>query len=216
MSDAEYLERMGVEGILDAVRTHVTKEKPDQVITSIIAFLSDTFAADGSRLDKDAGDSEEISVKSEEDQEDEETLRIRCASRGRRNAIFAEAIDEDTLHEPLADADSKKNSEEEERIELALQRNILFSHLDDDERQQIYEHMLERSVAAGTTLINQGWAHAHRPLYSGHNVDILQGRREISFTSSTPASAKCGSRKVGRSRYSCPPFLPGVLLENSR
>jgi cAMP-dependent protein kinase regulator len=71
----------------------------------------------------------------------------------RRGGISSEPFN------PLARYEKRvipKSKEAQERLQVSLKKNILFKHLEEDERISIVDAMAEVIVPAGTTIIRQG------------------------------------------------------------
>eukprot|EP01108_Squamamoeba_japonica_P004243 TRINITY_DN3384_c0_g1_i1.p1 TRINITY_DN3384_c0_g1~~TRINITY_DN3384_c0_g1_i1.p1 ORF type:complete len:321 (-),score=176.88 TRINITY_DN3384_c0_g1_i1:40-1002(-) len=85
-------------------------------------------------------------------EEDEEEAPI--VKRGRRGAICCEPVDEDDEGEVRKKV--PKSPEAQQRLEDALRANIMFAHLDVDERSQVFDAMFQVVHEAGSTIIKQG------------------------------------------------------------
>jgi len=75
--------------------------------------------------------------------------------RGRRGAISCEPIDED-MDSDVTRVSVPKPADVQAALEEALHANIMFSHLDDEERQQVFSAMFQIEYNAGATIIKQG------------------------------------------------------------
>jgi len=77
----------------------------------------------------------------------------------RRMAISSEPVDltglEDGDHH-AAVPHTPKSPETLQALEAALSTNVLFAHLEEDERRQVFDAMAEVRFAAGDTIIQQG------------------------------------------------------------
>eukprot|EP00741_Cyanophora_paradoxa_P007232 tig00001094_g6996.t1 len=79
----------------------------------------------------------------------------RYFNRKRRGSVSAEcdtANPEDALPKRVF----PKTEEEKRRIEKSIANNILFSHLDDAQRKEVFEAMFEAAKKAGEVVIKQG------------------------------------------------------------
>ncbi len=74
--------------------------------------------------------------------------------RGRRGAISCEPVDDDGQ----TDVRKKvpKSAEQSRHLEDSLRANIMFAHLDADERQQVFDAMFQVDFDAGSVIIQQG------------------------------------------------------------
>jgi hypothetical protein len=87
---------------------------------------------------------------------DDSPARVRQSrDRRRRGAISAESLKEvDLDQEPVSFV--PKSDETKERLDRALRTNVLFSHLEPHERQDVFDVMFEVTFSAGATIIEQG------------------------------------------------------------
>ncbi len=73
----------------------------------------------------------------------------------RRGAICAEPIgNEDDDKEPRVS--TPKTKEQQERLDMALKKHIMFAHLEEEEKQAIFDAMSEVSFKEGDVVIKQG------------------------------------------------------------
>jgi hypothetical protein len=78
--------------------------------------------------------------------------KIPSRARERRKAIFTESIESSTAeleHHP-------KSKDQQERLNRALSQHIMFAHLEDEEKQTIFNSMFEVHHKAGASIIKQG------------------------------------------------------------
>jgi len=74
---------------------------------------------------------------------------------GRRGAVSAESMDPSALSSTPRKV-VKKSTEEIFRINVALDKNLLFRNLADDQRSEVIDAMFEVKVAKGVSVIKQG------------------------------------------------------------
>lgn len=74
--------------------------------------------------------------------------------RGRRGAISCEPVDDDGQAEVRKKV--PKSAEQSRHLEDSLRSNIMFAHLDADERQQVFDAMFQVDFDAGSVIIQQG------------------------------------------------------------
>lgn len=74
----------------------------------------------------------------------------------RRGAICAEPIgnDEDDDKEPRMR--TPKTKEQQDRLDMALKKHIMFAHLEEEEKQAIFDAMSEVQFKEGDVVIKQG------------------------------------------------------------
>ena len=69
-----------------------------------------------------------------------------------------------------------KDEATREAMSKAIRTNLLFSHLDDSERQDVFDAMFSKNAESGEMIIRQG--------DSGDNFYIIhEGTAEVSFRS---------------------------------
>ena len=76
--------------------------------------------------------------------------------RGRGGAISSESMAMASSAAPFKVNAVKKDDESRERIENAVAGNILFSHLDDSDRDTLVDAMAPKTFTPGSTIIKQG------------------------------------------------------------
>ncbi|KAJ1506960.1 hypothetical protein HMI54_013022 [Coelomomyces lativittatus] len=76
-------------------------------------------------------------------------------NRGRRTSVSAESMkpNQDEVYVPKR---YEKTAEQKKRISLATQHNFLFKHLDEEQRQDVVDAMLEKKIDPNTVVISQG------------------------------------------------------------
>jgi len=72
----------------------------------------------------------------------------------RRGAICAEPIGNDDDDEPRIR--TPKTKEQQDRLDMALKKHIMFAHLEEEEKQAIFDAMSEVQFKAGDVVIKQG------------------------------------------------------------
>ena len=71
------------------------------------------------------------------------------------NDFSCEPVDEDDASTEMRKK-VPKSPEAQQRLEDALHANIMFAHLDVDERSQVFDAMFQVEYEAGATIIKQG------------------------------------------------------------
>ncbi|KAL6050502.1 cAMP-dependent protein kinase type I-alpha regulatory subunit [Balamuthia mandrillaris] len=89
------------------------------------------------------------------EEEDAHFLSMRSAPR-RRMAICSEPVDTNELEERPYEAAVPKDPETQQRLERALRHNILFAHLEEEERKEVFDAMFVVHHKAGDIIIKQG------------------------------------------------------------
>jgi len=82
-------------------------------------------------------------------------LSLRNAPK-RRMAICCEPVDTADLEQAPYQPTSLKSPETQERLDKALKNNVLFSHLEEEERKEVFGAMVEVKFMAGDIIIRQG------------------------------------------------------------
>jgi len=143
--------------------------KPEKPVSFMVDFLRKNYL-DSEEMDVSADTEvlEPFPVKTGQKRQ----LRARC----RRGAFSSEATKDVNLDaEPIAVV--PKSASTKQRLAKALSINILFSHLDDAEREEIFDAMSEVSFDAGDVIIKQGDDHGD------HFYVVDEGECEIFVTS---------------------------------
>ncbi len=79
----------------------------------------------------------------------------------RRGAISSEPVDITNLDEEVPTPKVPKSQETQQALEAALRTNVLFAHLEEDERRQVFDAMIEVNYKAGDVIIRQGILKIH-------------------------------------------------------
>ncbi|ELR19474.1 cyclic nucleotidebinding domain containing protein [Acanthamoeba castellanii str. Neff] len=76
----------------------------------------------------------------------------------RRRAIFGESVEPAGLEASIASLPRPhpKSAETQQALEQALKTNVMFSHLERDDRAELFDAMFEVRYGPGDTIINQG------------------------------------------------------------
>lgn len=148
----DYVQRHSVQQILKDCIVQLCVARPDNPIT----FLKEYFQ----KLEKDSGrESKAVPMSPDGDGEDAESpmphpSQISQAVR-RRGAISAEPITEEdvaTYVKKVVPKDYKTMAS----LSKAIAKNVLFSHLDENERSDIFDAMFPVSAIPGEVIIQQG------------------------------------------------------------
>jgi len=170
----QYLQDSGVNVILKSLVAQmcINRPRPAQPVAFMLDFLRNNYLSAEQQRERDRvelgsstiflnssnGGSGTASPAASSDDAPQlhDSARLRQArDRRRRGAISAESIKEvDLDQEPVSFV--PKSDETKERLERALRTNVLFSHLEERERQDVFDVMFEVTFGAGATIIEQG------------------------------------------------------------
>jgi cAMP-dependent protein kinase regulator len=144
-----YLNESGVSAILKELVIRVCRQKPEKPIRFMRDYLEQRIQEEDDKFyDKKQEEPEEMAV-------DEGPPPEFLKNRRRRGAVSSEpageveAIALDIPH-------NRKDEETNARLDNALQKHILCSHLDENERREIFDAMTEVFFEKGTVIIQQG------------------------------------------------------------
>jgi len=119
--------------------------KPPRPVEYMVQYLQDNYIKKEGK--KDANEYEE-----DVDMVDERVIEPDSLKRKRRGAICCEP--------PRAERDARsfipKDKGTQLHLENALKKNIMFSHLEDDQRREVFGAMFEVRFKVGDTIIRQG------------------------------------------------------------
>jgi len=138
-----WLNGAGTDKVLTSMLAKLVEEKPEDHISFMITYLYTHKNAESSENDED-----EMEIISEVV---DEMPKAYCTKR--RGAVSAEPNGE--TRGEVAEA-NPKGAETNERLDRALSRHILCSHLDDSEKKEVFDHMSEVSFSKGDFVITQG------------------------------------------------------------
>merc|ERR1712025_80636 len=144
-----YVQKHDIQKILKECIVQLCVSRPENPIS----FLREYFQ----RLEREAAKESKAALLSPEDQEDVESplpSNIVQPVR-RRGAISAEPINEEdaaTYIKKVIPKDYKTMAS----LSKAIAKNVLFSHLDENERSDIFDAMLPSSAMPGEMIITQG------------------------------------------------------------
>ena len=142
----EYLVSSGAKQLLQSLLEQLAKERP----TDVVNFLS-TFASEQNQSSPDKMEEDSIAVGEDMGDEIPEFAR----NRKRRGAVSSEPNGE-VLSISMAVEATPKDVDTHRKLNEALSRHILCSHLDDTERQEVFDHMYQVQYGAGDFVIRQG------------------------------------------------------------
>ena len=101
---------------------------------------------------------------------------------GRRGAVSAEPIREEDAASYVKKVVPKDDATMAS-LAKAIAKNVLFSHLDDGERSDIFDAMFSSEAQEGETIINQGDEGDNFYIIDQGSVDIyVNGARVVSLT----------------------------------
>ena len=142
----EYLESSGAALLLRELLSQLAQEKPTDILAFLTSFTEAREAREESKMDEDDSNVGE-------DMNDEIPDFVR--HRKRRGAVSSEPNGE--VQSITMVAESKpKDASANQKLNDALSRHILCSHLDDAERKEVFDHMSEVNFAPGDFVIRQG------------------------------------------------------------
>jgi len=142
----EYLASSGAQALLKGLLQKLADEQPDDVA----AFISN-FALVAASEASQPVDEDEISVGEDIGDEIPEFVR----HRKRRGAVSSEPNGEVQSISMSVEA-NPKDEETNRKLNEALSRHILCSHLDESERQEVFDHMFKVTYGPGEFVIRQG------------------------------------------------------------
>jgi len=146
-----------VDEILTDLVAAVGRERPEEPVTFMIDYLSEKYLQQmpkSSNWEKRAEKMDKMFEDSGATSEVEEAVPP-IKQRGRRGAISCEPIDEE-IDSDVTRVSVAKPADVQAALEKALQDNIMFKHLDEEERQQVFSAMFQIEYNTGSTIIKQG------------------------------------------------------------
>ncbi|XP_023692725.1 cAMP-dependent protein kinase type I-alpha regulatory subunit [Paramormyrops kingsleyae] len=146
----QYVQRHGIQQLLKDCIVQLCAARPERPV----AFLCDYFQ----KLEKEearqiAGQQKANSRSDSRD--DEISPPVNPGVKARRGAISAEVYTEEDATSYVRKV-IPKDYKSMAALAKAIQKNVLFSHLDDNERSDIFDAMFSVTYIAGETVIKQG------------------------------------------------------------
>eukprot|EP00761_Pharyngomonas_kirbyi_P014264 gb/GECH01014294.1/.p1 GENE.gb/GECH01014294.1/~~gb/GECH01014294.1/.p1 ORF type:complete len:386 (+),score=120.79 gb/GECH01014294.1/:1-1158(+) len=158
----EYLKKHNVEELLVNIIHDLCDSQPENVIDHIIDHLQQKKQEEEEQTKdwgkafsflKDSDDEiPEYSENEEAEDSTSEDIRRRYSYYSRRDAFSAEPLNFDDFES----VDIPKDEKEMKMLKEAMKDNILFSHLDDDEKEIVFRAMDSQKCDAGEIVIKQG------------------------------------------------------------
>jgi len=171
----DYLSKKNVGPILKDLVIQLCTHKPENAVEFMVNYLNNkylgnnTFAQHqkpqqprerpirkGSNIDRMDSDMEEESnsnnVNGRNNTEGNANAPKYPIRSGRRGAICAEPIGTSTVSLRVV----PKSKEASDRLSAALKKHIMFAHLEDEERQAVFNAMFESRYKKGDVIIRQG------------------------------------------------------------
>jgi len=139
------LSSAGTDQVIVNMLQQLAKERPEDHISFMIRYLSAHKNREQSS-DNEDGDMEIVT-----EEVDEPPVPYR--NRTRRGAVSAEPNAET---QDIVAESNPKDAKTNERLDRALSRHILCSHLDESEKKEVFDHMSEVSFSKGEYVIKQG------------------------------------------------------------
>jgi len=176
-----YVQEYDIQRVLKDCIVQLCVHKPSKPM----AFLAEHFAALSKEEDEkdgfqqtDIGGGEEEDIESEEDaMMTPESYKQKGSSR--RGAVSAEVVkDEDVANyvKKVITKDYKTMA----ALSKAIEKNVLFSHLDENERSDIFDAMFPVNSLAGEYIINQGDNGDNFYIIDQGEVDIYVNKQLVS------------------------------------
>lgn len=139
----KYLEESGVNVILKSLVAQLCIHRPDNTAAFMVEFLRNNYLKGKAEA---VPDTQTMDV--------ETKPKRKAQNRRRRGAVSAESMEVDLDSEPVKTI--PKSTETQARLNAAIQKNVLFQHLDSDERHDLFDAMFEIAYEPGAVLIEQG------------------------------------------------------------
>lgn len=154
----KYLQKHDVQKILKDLLVRICVDRPSDVVAYIRANAG--AAGSGSRMAEAArGEESDESADSDSDSEDnDETVDVEPVApppRQRRGGVSAAVMTEEDARSYVKKV-VPKDFKTMAALEKAMGNNILFSHLDEDERGDVYDAMFLSKFEEGQNVMNQG------------------------------------------------------------
>ena len=144
----EYLNESGAGKVLVDLLESIAVVKPKDYTNFIIAFMQNLQNRESDEMEEeDSNVGEDINL---------DEIPEYMKNRKRRGAVSSEPNGEvQALNMPLKES-QPKDAKTNERLNAALSRHILCSHLDESERQEVFDHMSELQFDKDSYVIKQG------------------------------------------------------------
>lgn len=142
-----YLEESGVNQILKSLVAQLCVTKPEEPVKFMVEFLQNNYLKQPQA---------EVSADNRMEVSDGIPSPMQKKAQRKRRGGFSSEVLKDI---DLDDAPVKvfpKSYESKARLEASLERNVLFQHLDHEERQEMFDAMFEVRFKSGDTIIEQG------------------------------------------------------------
>jgi len=162
----QYLKETGIEKLLSDLVTQLRLHKPNDAISFMIEYLKQTkehSVASTTRATPSVHVVEENEPAPVEDNKPDGPMEIDSAAfpnpslQRRRMAISSEPVDLSGFDSDLGQMfKPPKSPETLQALEEALRTNVLFAHLEADERRQVFDAMVEVKFKADDMIIRQG------------------------------------------------------------
>ncbi|CAO3586225.1 unnamed protein product [Absidia cylindrospora] len=104
------------------------------------------------------------------------------SSRGRRTSVSAESLQPTTSHDFVKTV-IPKSDEQRERIGVAIGNNFLFKNLDEEQHLDVVNAMVEKRVANGAKVIEQGGVGDYFYIVESGTLDcLINGKKVTEYT----------------------------------
>jgi len=146
----DYLESHNIPSILKGMVTQMCVHKPPSPVEFMVKYLQDNYLKKANGTDIKRGDS--IDYEGESMCDEERIVEPDSLKRKRRGAICCEP----PKSASGVNSFTPKDKNTQEYLDNALKKNIMFSHLEDDQRAEVFGAMFEVFFKAGDIIIRQG------------------------------------------------------------
>jgi len=179
-----YVQEYDIQRVLKDCIVQLCIHKP----TKPMAFLAEHFATLSKEEEEKEGLEEQTNIAGEEEEEVEseedammtpESYKQGKVGSRRRMAVSAEVVkDEDITNyvKKVITKDYKTMA----ALSKAIEKNVLFSHLDENERSDIFDAMFPVNSLAGEYIINQGDNGDNFYIIDQGEVDIYVNKQQVS------------------------------------
>lgn len=146
----DYLEQHNISAILKGLVMQLCVQKPDLPIEFMMKYLADNYLKKERMASRQV---DEYDDRIDMEMNEREAVEPETLKRKRRGAICCETpkVEQNVIREVIP-----KDQYTQLHLENALKRNIMFSHLEDDQRRAVFGAMFEIKFKAGDTIIHQG------------------------------------------------------------
>lgn len=168
--ELHYLRSLGLDKLFSLLASQLYIHRPSDPISFLASYLKEYKSSHPSTHTTNTPFAEPPACTSEMEKEDffeegrggggqvendDYFLSLRNAPK-RRMAICCEPVDTADLEQAPFQPTSVKSPETQERLDRALKNNVLFSHLEEEERKEVFGAMVEVKFMAGDVIIRQG------------------------------------------------------------